>query len=391
MFLSKKIRLLPTPEQEILFWKSAGVARWAYNFFLGENERIYKEYLANNQTGIRYIKGNDIRKYINNTLKPTTHKWLSEVSSSVMKQAVKDAEKNLNSFFHGETNKPRFKSKKKSKPSFYVNYESLIRTNNGFRGERIGCIKTTESLPKLNKGQHYLKPYITYNGDNWFLSVTYEATPINTSTTGMSLGIDLGVKDLAICSDGVIYKNINRTPKMKKLEKRLKQARRKMSRKIKANTKYVGSHGEPHYDRDFLDCKNFQKQKAIVRKLYRRIWNIRNNYIHQTTTEIVKTKPSRIVIEKLIVKNMIKNRSVAKAISDQCFYEFRRQMTYKCELYGIELILADTFYPSSKTCSCCGNIKKELKLSDRVYHCDCCGLTIDRDYNAAINLSKYNL
>ena len=389
IFLSKKIRLLPTKEQEILFWKSAGTARWAYNFFLGENERVFKEYLANNRTGKKYVSGNEVRRYINNVLKKTTHTWLGEVSSSVMKQGVKDAERCLNQYFKGNTEKPHFKSKRKNRPSFYVNYETLISTNNGFRGERIGYIKTCEPLPKLQKGQKYLKPYITFDGRYWFLSVTYEKESYNVELTDEVIGIDLGIKNLAILSNGKVYKNINKTQRIKKLEKRLKQQERKLSRKIKANTLSVDKKGRPKYTRSFDECKNFQKQKLQLKILHSKICNIRINYLHQTTTEIVKTKPSRIVMETLNVKGMLKNKHLSKAIGDQCFYEFKRQMEYKCQLYGIEFVQVPMFYPSSKTCSHCGNIKKDLKLSDRIYHCDCCGITIDRDYNASLNLARY--
>lgn len=389
MFLSKKIRLLPTSEQEALFRKSAGVSRWAFNYFLGENERVFKEYIANGNTGQKYLTGNEVRRYINNVLKKTTHTWLADVSSSVMKQAVKDAEWCLNQYFKSNTGKPRFKSKRRNRPSFYVNYETLIKTNNGFRGERIGYIKTCEPLPKIGKGEHYLKPHITFDGHYWFLSVTYKTEPYQVELTGESLGIDLGVKNLAICSNGKVYKNINKTKRVKQLEKKLKQQERKLSRKIKANTKCCDKNGKPIFIKSFDECKNFQKQKLQLKILHGKICNIRMNYLHQTTTEIVKTKPSRIVMETLSVKNMIKNKSLSKAIGDQCFYEFKRQIAYKCEMYGIEFVQVDMYYPSSKMCSSCGNVKKTLSLSERTYHCECCGLTIDRDLNASYNLANY--
>lgn len=148
MLKSKKIRLKPTVEQEVLFFKSAGTARWAYNYFLSENERVYKEYLDNNKVGNKSISEGVIRKYINNVLKKTTHKWLKEVSSNVMKQAVKDADLGLKRYLKGISGKPKYKSRHRNKASFYVNYESLKRKNNGFQGEKIGYIKTTEPLQK---------------------------------------------------------------------------------------------------------------------------------------------------------------------------------------------------------------------------------------------------
>ena len=384
MLITKKIRLKPTTEQEILFRKSAGVSRWAYNFFLGENERIYREYIDNGKIGKKSISEGDVRKYINNVLKPTTHSWLKEVGSNVMKQGVKDASLALQRYFKGLSGKPKFKSKHKDRPSFYVNYESLSRKQGGFQGEKIGFVKTSEALPKLNKNEKYSNPRITFNGKYWYLSVGYEVQENTVELTDESLGIDLGVKDLAICSNGKVYKNINKTQRVKKLEKKLKREQRKLSRKIENNIQSYKSNRNPIYKRPLKECQNVQKQNRLIRNIHRKLANIRQNYLHQTTTEIVKTKPSRIVMESLNVSEMMKNKHLSKAIQQQKFYEFKRQIEYKSKLNGIEFIQVDKFYPSSKTCSCCGNIKKDLKLSDRMYKCDVCGLVIDRDYNASI-------
>ena len=391
MLITKKIRLKPTTEQEILFRKSAGVSRWAYNFFLGENERIYREYIDNGKIGKKSISEGDVRKYINNVLKPTTHSWLKEVGSNVMKQGVKDASLALQRYFKGLSGKPKFKSKHKDRPSFYVNYESLSRKQGGFQGEKIGFVKTSEALPKLNKNEKYSNPRITFNGKYWYLSVGYEVQENTVELTDESLGIDLGVKDLAICSNGKVYKNINKTQRVKKLEKKLKREQRKLSRKIENNIQSYKSNRNPIYKRPLKECHNVQKQNRLIRNIHRKLANIRQNYLHQTTTEIVKTKPSRIVMESLNVSEMMKNKHLSKAIQQQKFYEFKRQIEYKSKLNGIEFIQVDKFYPSSKTCSCCGNIKKDLKLSDRMYKCDVCGLVIDRDYNASINLANYEV
>lgn len=393
MYLMKKIRLLPTAEQEKLFWKSAGVARWSYNFFLSYNQEKYNEHLEDNSKK-RFVSECDVRKHINNVLKKTTHTWLQEVGSNVMKQGVKDANIALQNFFKFNKGYPKYKSRKKSKPSFYVNYESLRRTPNGFQGERIGVVKTRESLPKIPKGEKYVNPRITYNGKFWFLSVGYKVEPKQVKLTDEKIGIDLGLKDLAIVSNennsySKKYKNINKGYRVKLLEKRLKRAQRKLSKKILNNIESYDENRVPTYIRPLEDCKNIQKQKHIVQNLYKKLTNIRNNYIHQVTTEIVKTKPSKIVLENLNVKGLMKNKHNAKSIADSKWYEFRRQILYKSELYGIEVVLADRFYPSSKTCSCCGNYKKDLKLKDRTYICNKCGLKIDRDINAAINLANY--
>ena len=395
MYLTKKIRLLPTQEQEQLFWKSAGVARWSYNFFLNYNKEKYNEWLEDN-TKEKFVGECDVRKYINNTLKTTTHTWLKDVGSNVMKQAVKDASNALMRFFKKTSNYPKYKSKKKSKPSFYVNCESLQRTVNGFRGEKLGFIKTREPLPKIPKDKKYVNPRITYDGKFWFLSVGYKVEQEITELTDEKIGIDLGLKDLAIKSDtnnsnSKVYRNVNKGYRIKLLEKRLKRAKRKLSRKILNNVDSYDENRVPTYIRPLKDCKNIQKQIYVIQDLYRKLTNIRNNYIHQVTTEIVKTKPSKIVLEDLNVSGMMKNKHLSKAIADSKWYEFRRQILYKAELYGIEVILADRFYPSSKTCSCCGNYKKDLKLKDRIYVCNECGLKIDRDINAAINLANYQI
>ena len=393
MYLTKRIRLLPTAEQEKIFWKSAGVARWAYNFFLHYNEEKYNEYLEDN-TKEKFVKESDVRKYINNVLKKTTHTWLQEVGSNVMKQGVKDANIALQNFFKFNKGYPKYKSRKKSKPSFYVNYESLKRAPNRFQGERIGVVKTREPLPKILKDEKYVNPRITYDGKFWFLSVGYKVEPKQVKLTDEKIGIDLGLKDLAIVSNkdnsySKKYKNINKEYRIKLLEKRLKRAQRKLSRKILNNIESYDEDRRPKYIRSLESCKNIQKQIHIVQNLYKKLTNIRNNYIHQVTTEIVKTKPSKIVLEDLNVSGMMKNKYRAKSVADAKWYEFRRQILYKAELYGIEVVLANRFYPSSKTCSCCGNYKKDLKLKDRTYICNECGLTIDRDINAAINLANY--
>ena len=395
MYLTKKIRLLPTPEQEKLFWKSAGIARWSYNFFLSYSQEKYNEWLKDNTREKIIIEG-DVRKYINNVLKKTTHTWLKEVGSNVMKQGVKDANIALQQFFNKISGYPKYKSRKKTKPSFYVNYDRLRRTPNGFRGEKLGIVKTKESLPKIPKGQKYVNPRITYDGKFWFLSVSYEVEQKQIKLTDEEIGIDIGLKDLAIVSNknnscSRKYRNINKGYKVKLLEKRLRRAQRKLSRKILNNVDSYDENRVPTYIRPLKDCRNIQKQIHVIQDLYRKLTNIRNNYIHQVTTEIVKTKPSKIVLEDLNVSGMMKNKHLSKAIADSKWYEFRRQILYKAELYGIEVILADRFYPSSKTCSCCGNYKKDLKLKDRTYICNECGLKIDRDINAAINLANYQI
>ncbi len=344
MLRAIRIKLNPTPEQEILFWKSAGTARWAYNFYLSEKERVYHEYLNNGMNGKKDISGCEIRKYINNVLKKTTHKWLSEVGSNVMKQGVRDAEEAYQRYFKGLSGKPKFKSRRRSKISFYVNYESLKRMQGGFHGEKLGFVKTSQPLPKIRKGQKYSNPRISYDGKYWYLSIGYEVQAMpKPKLNDLTIGIDLGVKDLAILSDGRVYKNINKTHEVRKLEKKLKREQRKASRRVMQNIKSYDENRRPIWKRHLKECRNVERQNKKIKLLYKRINDIRTNYLHQTTNAIVKTKPSQIVMETLNVKGMMKNRHLSKSIAAQKFYEFKRQMQYKCEALGIEIS-----YPSQK-------------------------------------------
>lgn len=369
MILARKVRLYPTPIQEQKLRQSVGTARWAYNFALNMKEKSYKE------TG-KTISEGDIRKLITKMKQTEEYSWLKEVSAQIPKQAVKDLDRAYKNFFNGNGQRPRFKSKRKSKPSFYnANDKLKMKENKLVNIEKIGWIKTNEQIPI---GVNYSNPRVSFDGKYWYISVGIEVEEIKEELTDISLGIDLGISELAVCSDGIRYKNINKTRLVKKLEKRLRRLQRRVSRKYDLNKE----------GRKFVKTSNIIKLEKRIQLLHRQLANIRKNYLHQTTMSIVKTKPYRVVIEDLNVKGMMKNKHLSKAISKQGFYEFRRMLEYKCEFHGIELVIADRFYPSSKTCSRCGNINKDLKLSDRVYKCSC-GLEIDRDYNASINLSNY--
>ena len=264
MLLSKKIRLLPTPEQEILFWKHAGASRWAYNYFIAENQRVYSEYLENSKQGKRFLSSNKVKKQITQLLKPTTHTWLRELSSQTIAWAVNNAEVSYKKFLSGKSGRPKFKSRKTSIPSFYVRYDTLCKRNIGFHGERLGIVKTSEPLPKLPKGSHYSDPHISFDGKYWYLAFSYEVPKRGSVLTDTSLGIDLGVKDLAICSSGKKYKNINKSKTVKRLKKRLKHEERKLSRKLESNIEgyqSIGNKRFPRFEKPLEDCKNFQKQK----------------------------------------------------------------------------------------------------------------------------------
>ena len=371
MILGNKIRLFPTKEQENKLWKSVGTARFIYNWTLSRQEENYKN-------GGKFISDNDLRKEITQ-LKKTELQWLNEVSNNVAKQAVKDACDAYKRFFKKLGDKPRFKSRKRSKPSFYNDTSKLKVKEGSVLLEKIGWVKIRKN--SISKGCKYYNPRISFDGKYWYLSVGIERESPQVELTEESIGIDLGIKELAVCSNGMRFKNINKTKKVRKLEKRLRRLQRNVSNKYEQNKE----------GRTFVKTSNILKIENKIRLLHRKLSNIRSNHNHQSTNLIVKTKPSRVVMETLNIKGMMKNKHLSKAIAKQCLYEFKRQMKYKCEFYGIDFVEADMWYPSSKTCSECGHIKTKLSLSERTYVCEECGCVIDRDYNASINLSRYGL
>ncbi|MCC0644983.1 MULTISPECIES: transposase [unclassified Clostridioides] len=370
MILAKKVRLYPSQLQEQKLWQSVGAARFIYNWTLAKQEENYKN-------GGKFISDNELRKEITK-LKKSELSCLKEVSNNVAKQSVKDACDSYRRFFKGLSDKPIFKSRRKSKKSFYNdNCKLKVKEGKLVNIEKVGWIRTNEQLPT---GVKYSNPRISYDNKYWYISVGIEQEEIKEELTDVSLGIDLGLKDLAICSDGIVYKNINKTYVVRKLDKKLRRLQRQVSCKYENNKK----------GKEYVKTNNIIKLEKQIQLMHRRLANIRNNYLHQTTTSIVKAKPYRVVIEDLSVSNLMKNKHLSKAITKQGFYEFRRQLEYKCKFRGIELVIAGRFYPSSKTCSQCGEVKKDLKLKNRYYNCKC-GLSIDRDLNASINLSNYKL
>lgn len=364
-----KIRLLPTLEQEIIIKKSIGVSRFIYNWCLDKQLNSDK-----------FISDNELRRELTKLKRTDSYYWLNEVGSNVIKQSAKDLCNAYKRFFNKLSNKPRFK-KKGVHNSFYVNYESMKRTKHGVRCEKIGDIKTSERLPKLISDSHYMNPHIIFDGKYYYITFGMEINIEPKENTSKIIGIDLGIKSFAVCSDGTIYKNVNKTHTVKKLNKKLRRLQRCFSKKYFKNKA----------GKKFIKTTNIIKLEHRIKLTHRRIKNIRENYIHQITTHLVKTKPSRIVIEDLNIAGMMKNRHLSKAIAEQCFYKFIRVLEYKCDWNNIELIKADRFYPSSKLCSCCGSIKNDLKLKDRIYKCSSCSLVIDRDFNASINLANYKL
>ena len=372
MIKSIKIRLLPTKEQEELMLKTIGCSRFAYNWALSRWIELHNE---NQKCSI-----SKIAKEFTQLKKQDDFKWLNEVSNKSMTESMRNLDKSFKEFFKNKSNYPKFKSKKKSRQSFYVRYDALYFKDNVCNIEKIGKVKykTNYNIPNCK----YSNPYCSYDGKYWYLTfgIEFNENQIELNKD-LSIGIDLGIKELATCSNGTIFENINKTKEVKRLKKKLRRLQRKVSKKYEINKQ----------GNKFIKTNNIVKLEKEIKLVYRKLSNIRLNHIHQSTNKIIKTRPHRVVMEDLNVSGMMKNKHLSKAIQEQCFYEFIRQMKYKCEFNGIEFIQADRFYPSSKTCSCCGTIKKDLKLSDRTYICEECGCVIDRDLNASINLSKYGL
>ena len=373
--------LIPNNKQITKLFQYAGTARFAYNWALAREQEKH-------ENGGKFISDNDLRKEFT-TLKHTDeYAWLNNVSNNVTKQAIKDACESYKRFFKGLSKFPKYKSKKKSKPSFFQDPIKIKFTDTHVKVEGFAISKKAnkQKLNHIRLAEHnripmdckYYNPRITFDGINWWISVGIDTDECKNKLNKSGIGIDLGIKDLAICSDGNSYKNINKSQIVKKLERRKRRLQRSISRSYEKNKKKG----------KYCKTNNVIKKERLLLKVNHRLSNIRNDYLHQTTTEIVNRKPRFICIEDLNVSGMMKNKHLSKAVQCQGFYEFHRQLEYKCKDKGIQLIVADRFYPSSKLCSCCGNIKKDLKLSDRIYKCDC-GNVIDRDFQAALNLKAY--
>ena len=373
--------LLPNNRQKTKLFQYANTARFAYNWALGREKENHKD-------GGKFLSDGDLRKEFTQLKKTDGYTWLNAISNNVTKQAIKDACGAYKKFFKGLAKFPRFKSRKHSVPKFYQDNVKIQFTDThvkveGFSNSRkknkqkLNWIKLAER-GRIPTDCEYTNPRIKFDGLNWWITVGVEYEDTEEQPSGEGIGIDLGIKDLAICSDGNRYQNINRTQTVRKLEKRKRRLQRSISRKYEQNKK-----GE-----SYCKTSNIIKSEKELLKVNHRLTNIRQNYLHQTTSEIIKREPSFICMEDLNVKGMMKNKHLSKAVQQQCFGEFRRQMEYKSAWKNIPVIIADRFFPSSKLCSCCGNIKKDLKLSDRIYKCEC-GNVIDRDYQASINLKRY--
>ena len=378
MLKAYKTEINPTQQQQSKIHQTIGICRFIYNFYLAHNKEIYEQEK-------RFVSGMNFSKWLNNEYLPNNPEfvWIKSASSKAIKQAIMNGEKAFKRFFKGESKFPRFKKKKCQDVKCYFPKNN----NTDWTAERHRIKIPTIGFTMLKE-----KGYIPTNGiiksgtvsqkaGRYFVSVLVEINVVcqNNITKTKGVGVDLGVKDLAKVSNNKTFKNINKSNKVKKLEKKLKREQRRLSRKYE-NKKKRGEKSATY-------SANIAKQVKKVQAIHLKLTNIRKDYTNKVVNEIVKIKPSHITIEDLNVRGMMKNRHLAKAVGQQNFYYFRQKLNQKCKANNIELRIVDRFYPSSKICSCCGSIKKDLKLSDRVYNCDC-GLNIDRDLNASINLAN---
>ena len=375
-----KIEIDPTAEQKYKIHQTIGVSRFIYNFYIAHNKEIY------DREG-KFVSGMDFSKWLNNEYIPNNKdmKWIKEVSSKATKQAIMNGDKAFKDFFKKAKGFPRFKKKKNQDVKAYFpknNKTDWTIERHRVKIPTLGWIRLKE-FGYIPVNSIVKSGTVSQKADRYYVSILVEENDKKVyKSTNEGVGIDLGVKEFVVCSDGIKFKNINKTSTVKKIEKKLKREQRKLSRKyesLKIRNKNIK---EGRATR-----QNIQKQVVKVQKLHQRLTNIRTDYINKIVSSIIKQKPSYITIEDLNVKGMMKNKHLSKAIASQKFFEFKTKLMSKCKQNNIELRIVDRFYPSSKTCSQCGKVKKDLKLSDRIYKCDC-GLIIDRDLNASINLKN---
>lgn len=389
MLIGKFVRLEPNKEQEQAFLRFVGGNRFAWN-----ESKSYLDNLYRNEK--RYATLSDLMKHLQD-LKHTdpNYDWLNNVPEAITKQAMKDLLKAYQSFYRdrkkNKTNdfdkyKPNYKKKGKCEESFYQRTDNIHKTDDTHI--KMTGIKTPvkcKNLKGIELPEHIQNPRVKFDGKYWYLTYAYEIQQECIEQFNIdTLGIDLGIKDLAILSNGKHHRNINKDKRVKILRKRLTHIQRQISRKYESNAE-INLQGK----KIFHKTKNIEKLEQQERLLYRKISNIQKTYMYEVINDVVRTKPQTIVIEDLNVKGMLQNPKLARAIQEENLARFRQILTYKCEQYGINLVIADRYYPSSKRCSCCGNIKHNLKLSDRIYKCDVCDIEIDRDDNAALNLRHY--
>lgn len=388
MLIGKVVRLQPNKEQTVDFFRFAGTNRFAWNESKTFYDKIWKD-------ESRYASMSDLMKHLQDLKHNNSdYAWLNKVPEAITKQAIKDLLKAYKKAYqdrkkdrsNSDKYLPKYKKRGKCEESFYQRTDKIRKTDNthikitGIK-KPIKCTMLKDvDLPK-----HIQNPRIKFDGKYWYLSYSYEVEKnINTDYEREYLGIDLGIKDLAVFSNSKHHRNINKDANVKRLRKRLKHIQRLISKKYKTNAT-TDENGKKIYHK----TKNIAKLEQTEKLIYRKISNIQKTYMYEVVNDALRTKPHTIILEDLNVKAMLQNPKLAKAIQEENLSRFRQIVTYKCELNGVHLEIADRWYPSSKLCSCCGHIKKDLKLSDRIYKCDNCGTKIDRDFNAAINLELY--
>ncbi|EHA6442109.1 TPA: RNA-guided endonuclease InsQ/TnpB family protein [Clostridium perfringens] len=384
-----KMEINPTDEQKSKIHRTIGVSRFIYNFYIARNKEIYE------REG-KFVSGMDFSKWLNNEYIPNNQdmKWIKEVSSKATKQVIMNGDKAFRDFFKKAKGFPRFKKKKNQDVKAYFpknNKTDWTIERHRVKIPTLGLVRLKE-FGYIPVNSVVKSGTVSQKADRYYVSILVEERDIKISNSNIGIkifnhnnegvGIDLGIKEFAVCSDGIKFKNINKTSIVKKIEKKLKREQRKLSRKYESLKIRNKNLKEGRATR-----QNIQKQVVKVQRLHQRLANIRTDYINKTVFSIIKQKPSYITIEDLNVKGMMKNKHLSKAIASQKFFEFKTKLMSKCKQNDVELRIVDRFYPSSKTCSQCGKIKKDLKLSDRIYKCDC-GFTIDRDLNASINLKN---
>ena len=375
MLKSFKTEINPTEEQKARIRRTIGTCRYVYNFYLGHNKALH-------DNGEKFMTGKSFSLWLNNEYIPDNpdKTWIREVYSKAVKKSIEDGCTAFTRFFKHQSDFPKFKKKGKSDVKMYFvrnNPKDCQCERHRLKIPTLGWVRIKEKgyIPTTKDGYMIRSGTVSVKAGRFYVSVLVEIPDINIdNNSNEGIGIDLGLKDFAIVSNGKTYRNINKSAGLKKLEKQLIREQRSLSRKYENLKK-----GES------TQRANIRKQKLKVQKLHHKMDNIRTDYINKTIAEIVKTKPSYITIEDLNVKGMMKNRCLSKAVASQKFYEFRTRLKAKCDENGIELRVADRFYPSSKTCHHCGSVRKNLKLSDRIYRCEC-GYVADRDLNAALNL-----